>query len=188
MDLNTVVFLGKPGSGKGTQAGLLSQKTCWPVTVSGNLFRALAQESSFAGRKTKIENDQGLLGPDWFAMYFFQDSILSVPEDQGVIFDGFGRKLPEAKNVIDVLTWLERPFRAVHIKVSDEEIRNRLAKRSASSGRLDDTQIEKRLEEYRTYTDPSIELFRQAGVLVEVNGEGAVEDIHADIVTQLGIQ
>lgn len=185
MNLNTIVFLGKPGSGKGTQAKLLSEKTGWPVTVSGNLFRALAQEDSFAGRKTKHENDQGLLGPDWFAMYFFQRSILAVPENEGVIFDGFGRKVPEAKNVIDVLTWLERPFRAVHIKVSDEEIRNRLLKRGTSSGRLDDMHVEKRLEEYRTYTDPSIELFRAAGVLVEVDGEGTVEEIHERIVSGL---
>ncbi len=188
MEVNTILLIGKPGSGKGTQAKLLSEKTHWPVLVSGDMFRALAKEDSFEGKKTKAENDAGLLAPDWWATYFFQKSILNHPHEQGVIFDGFGRKVPEAKVVIDVLTWLERPFSAVHIKVSDEEIRTRLALRGTTSGRADDAAIEKRLEEYRTFTDPSIEVFRAAGKLVEVEGEGSVEDIHARITDALGIK
>ncbi len=188
MDLNTVLFIGKPGSGKGTQAKLLSEKTGWQTMVSGDMFRALAKEDSFIGKKTKAENDAGLLAPDWWAMYFFQKSILNHPHEAGVIFDGFGRKVPEAKVVIDVLNWLERPFSAVHIKVSDNEIRDRLEKRSSVSGRPDDGVIEKRLEEYRTFTDPAIEVFRSAGKLAEVDGEGSVEDIHARIISALGIK
>ncbi len=186
MELNTVLFIGKPGSGKGTQAKLLSEKTGWPIMVSGDMFRALAKEDSFIGRKTKAENDAGLLAPDWWATYFFQKSVLNHPHEEGVIFDGFGRKVPEAKVVAEVLTWLERPFMAVHIKVSDDEIRNRLALRGKESGRADDSAIEKRLEEYRTFTDPSIEVFRAAGKLVEVDGEGSVEQIHARITSAIG--
>ncbi len=185
MELNTVLLIGKPGSGKGTQAKFLSEKMGWPVLVSGDMFRALAKEDSFAGKKTKAENDAGLLAPDWWAMYFFQKAILGHPHESGVIFDGFGRKVPEAKVVIDVLTWLERPFTAVHIKVSDEEIRDRLSKRAAVSGRADDSAIEKRLEEYRTFTDPSIEVFREAGKLAEIDGEGSVEEIHERIMSAL---
>lgn len=187
MELNTILLIGKPGSGKGTQAKLLSEKTGWPIIASGDLFRSLAKEDSFAGRKTKEENDQGLLGPEWWATYFFQRSILNVPESEGVIFDGFGRKVPEAKIVIDVLNWLERPFRAVHIKVSDEEIIERLSKRGSSSGRADDSAIEKRLDEYRAFTEHSIEVFRAAGKLIEVNGEGEVEKIQQDIRSAVGL-
>lgn len=187
MELNTVLLIGKPGSGKGTQATLLAEHTKWPVIMSGDMFRALAKEDSFAGRKTKAENDAGLLAPDWWATYFFQKSILNHPHDAGVIFDGFGRKAPEAKVVIDVLTWLERPFKAVHIKVSDAEIVSRLEKRSSVSGRADDGAIMKRLEEYRTFTEPAIQVFEDAGMLVEVEGEGSVEDIQKRILEGLGV-
>jgi adenylate kinase len=187
MDLNTVLFLGKPGSGKGTQANLLQIKTDWPIFSSGDMFRALAKEDTVPGRKFRADMHDGLLAPDWFAAYFFEKTILAHPEEQGVIFDGFGRKPPEAKLVIEILKWLGRPFRAVHVKVSDEEIVNRLQKRAETSGRVDDKAIEKRLEEYRAFTEPSIEVFREAGVLVEVQGEGNVEEIQAEIRKQLGI-
>jgi len=187
MEINTLLFIGKPGSGKGTQTTLLSEKTGWPARSSGDMFRAFAKEETPAGRKYKNEMEQGFLAPDWFAAYLFQKSIFALAPEDGIIFDGFGRKVPEAKIVIDVLTWLERPFRAVHIKVSDEEIHTRLSKRAAVSGRADDSAIDKRLDEYRLHTDPAIEVFRNAGVLIEVNGEGSVEDIQADIRSKLGI-
>lgn len=187
MELNTVLFIGKPGSGKGTQTKLLSEKTLWPTFSSGDMFRGFAKEDSPAGRKYKEEMESGMLAPDWFAAYLFQKTVFSLDPANGVIFDGFARKLHEAKTVMEVLTWMERPFTALHVKVSDEEIRDRLTKRGADSGRADDNAIEKRLEEYRAYTEPTIDMFREAGKLIEVNGEGAVEDIQTDIRAKLGI-
>ncbi len=188
MELNTVLLIGKPGSGKGTQAKLLVEKTGWPTIASGDLFRALIKGEDHIAELMREEHEKGLLAPDWFATFLFQKSILPVLPEDGIIFDGFGRKVPEAKIVIDVLKWLNRPFRAVHIKVSDAEIVDRLQKRSAVSGRADDSAIEKRLEEYRTFTEPSIEVFRDAGYLVEVNGEGSVEDINKAILDGLNIK
>jgi adenylate kinase len=176
MEFNTVLFIGKPGSGKGTQASLLKEKTGWDIYASGDMFRAINKEDSFIGRM-KAEHEQGILAPQWFATYLFQKTIFSVPHETGVIFDGFGRKVPEAKLVIEILNWLERPFRAVHIKVSDEKIIERLTKRRGEADRADDHSIEKRLEEYREYTEPSIEVFREAGMLVEVAGDTGVDEV-----------
>ncbi len=187
MNVNTLLFIGKPGSGKGTQTALLSEKTGWPTIASGDLFRALVKGDDHVADRMREEHEKGLLAPDWFATYLFQKSVLPLAPESGVIFDGFGRKAPEAETVIEVLKWLERPFQAVHIKVSDEEIVDRLTKRAAVSGRADDNAIAKRLEEYRTYTEPSIEVFRAAGKLVEVNGEGSVEAIQEEIRAVLGL-
>lgn len=187
MDVHTILFIGKPGSGKGTQTALLSEKMGWPTIASGDLFRALIAGTDHVAERMRDEHERGLLAPDWFATYLFQKSVLPIPPEQGIIFDGFGRKVPEAETVITVLRWLGRNTRAVHIKVSDEEIVQRIAKRGAASGRADDSAIEKRLEEYRTYTEPSIEVFRAAGMLIEVEGEGEVEDIQGYIRSELGI-
>lgn len=187
MEFNTVLFIGKPGSGKGTQTALLSAHTGWPTFSSGDMFRGFAKEESPAGRKYKAEMESGMLAPDWFAAYLFQKTVFGLDPENGVIFDGFARKVHEAKTVMEVLSWMERSFTALHVKVSDDEIRDRLQKRGATSGRADDSAIEKRLEEYRTYTEPTIEMFREAGKLIEVNGEGEVDAIQADIRAKLGI-
>lgn len=181
METRTVFFIGKPGCGKGDQTHLLSKKTGWPVFASGDLFRAIAQEDTPVGKKVKEENYAGILQPYWFAMYLFLKTLFSIPEGASAIFDGFSRKLPEAELVIDAMKWLDRSFSVLHLKVSDEEIRKRLALRKEKEGRADDDFVEKRLEEYREYTEPCIELFRRAGVLIEIDGEGPRETIAAEV-------
>ncbi len=187
MDTRTIFFIGKPGCGKGTQAKLLAEKTGWPIFSSGKLFREIAQENSPVGRKVKTENDAGDLQPHWFAMYLYLKSLFSVPDDRGLIFDGFNRKIPEAELVISSLQWLGRPFRIVNIVVSDEEARRRLVLRKEIEKRTDDSAVDERLKEYREFTDPAIELFRKEGILIEVNGEQAPEEIAAEINKALSL-
>lgn len=185
MDTRTLLFIGKPGSGKGTQTKLLSEMTGWPVFSSGDAFRAIAKDGTPVGNKVKHDVDNGILMPDWFASFLFQKTAFSIPAESGVIFDGFARKVPEARIVADTLAWLERPFKVVHIKVSDDNIRDRLVKRRGTENRADDHNIDTRLEEYRTFTEPTIEAFREKGLLIEVDGNGTIEDIHKDILAQL---
>lgn len=186
-DTRTIFFVGKPGCGKGTQTKLLAEKTGWPVFASGKLFRAIAAEDTPVGRKVKLENDAGILQPHWFAMYLYLKSLFSIPDDRGVIFDGFNRKVPEAELIIDSLTWLKRPFVIVHIKVSDEEVHRRLDTRKQTSGRADDHVVEERLKEYYTFTEPAIDIFRNAGVLIEIDGEQGSDKIAADVRAALGL-
>ncbi|MBI4088508.1 nucleoside monophosphate kinase [Candidatus Kaiserbacteria bacterium] len=188
MDTRTVFFIGKPGCGKGDQAKLLSATTGWPVFSSGGLFRAIAKEDSPVGRKVKEENYAGILQPHWFAMYLFLKTLFSIPEGSGAIFDGFSRKIPEAELVIDAMRWLNRPFVVLYLRVSDDEIKHRIALRKEAEGRADDTFVDKRLEEYRTHTEPCIQKFRETGNLIEVDGERSREAIAEDIRAKLGIK
>jgi adenylate kinase len=187
METRTIFFVGKPGCGKGTQAKLLAGKTGWPILASGDQFRAIAKEDSAVGRKVKEEMERGLLAPHWFAMYLYQRAIFSVDEGQSVIFDGFNRKVPEAELIVSSLEWLGRPFQVVHVKVSDEEVKRRLAGRGKVSDRADDHFVEERLKEYHAFTEDAIEIFRKAGVLIEVDGEQAPEAIAADIAAALNL-
>jgi adenylate kinase len=186
MELNTVLFIGKPGSGKGTQSKLLAQHTGWQVISTGDLFRGMAKEDSVVGRKTKDVIDNGFLMPPWFAIYLFQRAIFEASAEQGLIFEGSGRKPSEAELIVETLEWLGRPFKAVHIKVSDEDIVTRLTGRRGEEARADDNEITKRLEEYRTYTDPAIDVFRKSGHLIEVDGTPSPEEIAAEVRTQIG--
>lgn len=187
MEPRAIFFIGKPGCGKGDQTKLLAEKTGWKLVSSGDLFRATAAESTPLGNKVKAEMDAGLLMPYWFASYLFLRSVFPLAADEDVIFDGFSRKVPEAELAFEALAWLNRPFIALHLKVSDEEIIRRLALRKGTEHRADDAAVEKRFTEFRTYTEPVIEMFRARGVLIEVNGEGDRAAIAADIRAKLGI-
>lgn len=187
MNTRTIFFIGKPGCGKGTQAKLLSEKTGWQVISSGSQFRAIAAEETPVGKKVGAEIDVGILSPHWFAMYLYLKALFSVRDDESVIFDGFNRKVQEAELVVDSLTWLDRPFTILNIRISDEEVQKRLAKRKEIEGRADDSAVGQRLKEYREYTEPAIELFRKDGVLVEINGEQTPEEIAGDIRKKLGL-
>ena len=183
----TIFFVGKPGCGKGTQAKLLAEHTGWPVFASGKLFREIAAEDTPVGKKVKVENDAGILQPHWFAMYLYLKSLFSIPDDRGAIFDGFNRKVPEAELIISSLTWLDRPFSIVYINISDEEAHRRLESRKHISGRADDHVVEERLKEYKLHTEPAIQTFRDAGVLVEINGAQSQEATAHDIITTLSL-
>ncbi len=187
MEPRTILFIGKPGCGKGTQAKLLAEKLGQPIMASGEGFRALAKEDTSVGHKVKETIESGLLMPDWFAMYLFQKSVFSLPENSGVIFDGFGRKLPEAELVANVLAWLGRKLEVVYINVSDEHILSRIEKRKGIEGRADDAHASKRLDEFRLFTAPCVEYFRAQGFVIEIDGEPDVETIHKDILKSLNI-
>ncbi|MDP2665359.1 MAG: nucleoside monophosphate kinase [bacterium] len=187
MDTRTIFFVGKPGSGKGTQAKLLSEATGWKVITPGEQFRAMSVEETPVGRKVRVGNDSGLLQPHWLAMYLYLKSLFSISEGEGAIFDGAGRKVPEAELIVDSLKWLGRSFTVLNLNVSDKEVRHRLALRKEIESRADDNAVTERLKEYYEHTNPAIEVFHKAGMCIEINGEQTREAIAADINTALGI-
>lgn len=187
-DPRTIFFLGKPGCGKGTQAKLLSERTGWTAMSSGSQFRAIATEDTQLGRKVKDEITAGLLMPDWFAMYLYLKALFALGEQESVIFDGFGRKEPEAKLDIDSHVWLGRPMTVINLSISDETMRARIQNRSKTEVRADDAAVEKRMAEYRTYTDPALQIFRDEGLLIDIDGEQTPEKIAEDVRKALNIQ
>jgi adenylate kinase len=180
--------MGKPGSGKGTQAELLAKRLGYSVASPGAEFRRLATEDSVVGRKVAETLDAGLLQPYWLATYLFHKTLFALPADEGIVLEGFARKVPEAQIVLDTCQWLGRPLKAFYLSVTDEEIQKRIESRSGVAARSDDNSVEKRLEEFRIHTDPSIELLRKAGVLTDIDGTPGIEAIHASILAHLNLQ
>lgn len=188
METRTILFIGKPGCGKGDQAKLLSEKTGWKILSSGDSFRSIATEDTPVGRKIKLEMNSGLLAPDWFAIYLFLKNLFSLSENESIIFDGFGRRAPEAEFVIESLSWINRPLSVLHLNVSDEEIKNRIALRKEIQGRADDKVVDERLKEYYEYTEPALGKFRTADMVIEINGEQTREEIAVDVQKALNIK
>lgn len=186
-NIHTIFFIGKPGCGKGTQAKMLAKETGWQIISSGDQFRAIASEDTPVGHKVRSEMNAGELVPHWFATYIYLKSLFATGADANLIFDGFGRRLPESELIVDALEWLGRPFTVVNLVISDEEVLRRLARRKEIEGRADDNVVEERLKEFHHHTDPAIAMFRDKGVLIDIDGEQSIEAISADLHKALGI-
>lgn len=187
MKPHIVFFIGKPGSGKGTQAELLSKVTGWPIFGTSAGLREIVATGSAAGHKLRETMDAGILTPYWVASHVYLKKLFSIPDDGSIIFDGTSRTLPEAEIVYDSLIWLGRPYTLFHLHASDEEVKKRIDLRKQTSDRKDDHAFDTRLQEYYENTDKGIAYLRDKGALTEVHGEGAPEEIAAEVRKALGI-
>ncbi len=179
--------MGRPGSGKGTQAKLLAKNLGAEIYSSGNRLREMAKGPDFVNQKVKGSMDSGELLPAWFSSHLFIEVLLGLSPKDAVVFEGACRMLPEAHSFDEVSAWLDRQYRAVFLSISDEEVEKRLAARRGVEGRKDDASdtVERRLHEYAEKTAPAVEFFKSRGVLIEVNGEQPVDAVHQDIVNAL---
>ena len=188
-DINTFLMVGRPGSGKGTQAKLLAEKMGAKLFSTGNHFRAWAAGESYVGRRLKGAMEAGELLPNWLASYTFEKIIFELEPEDKIVFEGAWRTGPEAVLFDEIAKWLPRPYTAVYLNISEEEAWRRLVQRSKDSGRADDNEevIRKRFEEYKKKNEAVIEHFRSVGTLVEIFGERPIDEVHLDILKSLNI-
>lgn len=183
MEKPIVFFIGKPGSGKGTQAEMLAKVTGWPVFGTSGGLREIVATGTSAGHKLKEQMDSGTLTPYWIPSYVYLKTLFGVSDDSSVIFDGTSRTLPEAKIVADSLKWIDRPFRIFHLTVPDEEVHGRIALRREKGTRPDDhpEAVAIRLKAYYEDTDGAINYLRDAGMLTDINGHRTPEAIAEEV-------
>jgi len=183
MEKPIIFFIGKPGSGKGTQAEMLAKSTGWPVFGTSGGLRELVAAGTSAGHKIKQEMDSGGLTPYWIASYVYLKTLFSLADDSNIIFDGTSRTLAETKIVADSLKWLGRPFRIFYLTVPDDEVHTRIALRKEKGGRTDDhpEAVTRRLEAYYADTDSSIDYLRAEGLVTEIDGHRPPEVIAEEV-------
>jgi adenylate kinase len=189
-DIKTFLMMGRPGAGKGTQAKLLAKKIGADIYSSGNRLREMAKGQGFAAGKVKETMARGDLLPAWFSSFLFIQELLSHEPQDAVVFEGACRMEEEACDFDKVAAWLERPYCAIFLNISDAEVEKRLALRKQAEDRADDASdsVVERLREYEQKTARAVEFFRSHNALLEINGEQSVEAVHADVLKALNIQ
>ena len=182
-------MVGRPGSGKGTQAALLAKKISAPMFSTGNEFRSLAAGGTYLGGRLKSAMERGELLPHWLASSTFGKGRFGLAPEDKIVFEGACRTGPEAELLHEISLWLPRPYKAVYLRISEEEAWKRRSLREKESGRADDgeTAIRLRFEEYKKKNETVIKYFSAVGTLVEINGEKTVEEVHADVIKALGL-
>lgn len=185
---SNVILIGRSGSGKGTQAELLMKKfRHFYCLATGDLFRDLAKVNSDAGKRIqKILAEGGLPMDDLATTMWMHNLAYNLKEEQGLLADGFPRRLAEVEALDAFLEFLERIDTSyfILIDISREEASRRLKAR----GRNDDTDeaITGRMNYYEERVAEVAEYYKDRGRLTVINGEQSVENVHKDIMRALG--
>jgi len=125
-----VILLGPPGVGKGTQGVLLAEGKGWKHMATGDILRANRREGTSLGQEAQKYMDAGELVPDELIVAMVKDTLAALPQDQGVVFDGFPRTVPQAGALDLALEQLSRNVdRVVVLEAEDAVLVKRIAGR-----------------------------------------------------------
>jgi adenylate kinase len=179
-----VVFLGPPGSGKGTQAKLLAERLKVPAISTGDILRAAVRDRTPLGVQAQAVMEKGELVSDDLIVALIRERTAALDARDGFILDGFPRTLEQGKALETMLSEMGEGLSAVvNFGVPEPVLAERMLGRAGAEGRADDRPetIRERLRVYREKTEPLAGFYRDRGMLANVDGVGAVEQVAARI-------
>ena len=196
-----IILLGAPGAGKGTQAEIICEKLAIPTISTGNILRAAMKEGTEMGLKAKSFIEAGALVPDEVIIGIVKERLAADDCKNGFILDGVPRTIAQAKAIDEMGIRIDM---ALDIEVRDETIIERVSGRrvcgcgasyhikykpsnvegvcdkcgAALTIRKDDEPqtVLDRLTTYHELTEPLKDFYREKGILVEIGGEGSVDE------------
>jgi adenylate kinase len=183
-----IILMGPPGAGKGTQAKVIAQRLSVPAVSTGDIFRANVSDETELGIEAKRYMDAGDYVPDEVTNAMVRDRIAEDDAAQGFLLDGYPRTVAQVAELDAMLADAGHSLDAVVVLTVDkEEVVQRLLKRAQDEGRSDDTEdvMRHRQDVYTEQTAPLIEVYDERGLLVEVDGMGAVADVTARVFDAL---
>jgi len=214
MPKTIIIFFGPPGSGKGTQAEMLSKKTDWKKISTGDLFRAEISAGTKLGKLADKYLQAGKLVPDKITLTLVEQGLKQ--KASGFIFDGFPRNQRQLNDLLSVFKKVLKKndqIYALEVAVSDKEVKQRLGKRRVSSCgavyhlvynppindgvcdicgsklfiRNDDKPkvIALRLNIYHHDSEPILDYWKKQSKLIKIDGEQAIKKIHEEIMNKL---
>lgn len=200
-----ILLFGMQGSGKGTQARILTEHHNFAHFETGAELRKLAQENSALGGKVKSIIEAGHLVPNEVVMEIVENFIGKIPASKPIVFDGIPRKLEQAESLEKNLSKHNRDWIGVFVEISEEEALKRLGARRICPScksiypasyiekncrncnipletRSDDTKeaIKTRIQAYKNETLPVIEKYTRANKIISLNGAQSIEAVNQE--------
>ncbi len=175
-----MLIVGPPGAGKGTQASRITTAYGIPDISTGDIFRANIKNETELGKQVKAIVDAGDYVPDSLTNQLVTDRLAQDDAAGGFLLDGYPRTLAQVDYLDQLLAGKGQRLEAVIRLVADQdEIVARLTRRAQEQGRADDSEeaIRHRQEVYVRETAPLVDVYRERGLLVEVDGLGEIDEV-----------
>ncbi len=202
-----IILLGAPGSGKGTQAKLLSSRYKIPQVATGDLLRETLDSGSKLGQRAKEAMDTGRLVSDDIVLEIIRERLARPDAQDGFILDGFPRNISQAKSLEKMLAKIEQPLdTALLLEADPDALIQRLAGRLTcpTCGRVyniytkpprieghcdrdgteltprsddNETTIANRLRVFESHTRPVAEFYESREKLIKIDAEGEINEV-----------
>lgn len=178
-----IVFLGAPGSGKGTQSSKITNQYDLISVVAGDILREEKKSGSDIGKEIASIIDKGNLVPDKMIdeiieKYLWKCAISNIPT--GYVFDGYPRTIGQGKNLDRIMSKYDTEIDVVFFLDVDQEILvKRLLERGKTSGREDDKDedtIRQRMKNYFELTEPLKSFYKDKIIIID--GSESVDEIN----------
>ena len=215
--MKRVILLGPPGAGKGTQAARLAGSLGVNLASSGDLFRDHLARQTGLGLRARSYMSAGELVPEEVTIAMVMEWVNSPDQEAGFVLDGFPRSLGQAEALDREMDGRGGLCGVLYIKVSRDELVRRLGGRFICRGcqspyhevsspparpgvcdgcggelyQRDDDRPEavaNRLDVYQTHTVPLVEHYRGRGVLIEIDGEGTIDQVWRAMESAVALQ
>ena len=204
-----IVLLGAPGAGKGTQAVRLAERYKVPHISTGDIFRKNIKERTPIGVEAKSYIDKGQLVPDEVTIRIVKDRLQEKDCENGYLLDGFPRNVFQAKALddfseVDKVVNIDVPLHKLMRRITGRRVCGKCGESDHIdyldgktecgkcggnlTQRSDDNEetVKSRLDVYVGQTAPLTEYYKERGVLVDVDGDGTMDEVFETIVRKLG--
>ena len=178
--MTRLIIFGAPGAGKGTQATRIAQDLGIPAISTGDIFRFNIKNETALGRQVKEILASGAYVPDEVTSAIVRDRLLQPDAQAGFLLDGYPRTQAQVADLDDMLAAEGASLDAVlELTVDTDEVVQRLLKRAEIDGRADDTEdvIRHRMKVYDEETAPLAAVYRDRGLLHQVDGMGEMDEV-----------
>lgn len=175
-----LLIVGAPGSGKGTQAQRLCTELGIPAISTGEMLRQAMASGSELGRKVSSIVESGNLVDDATMEEVLRQRLAADDAAKGFLLDGYPRNTVQVEALDRILAERDQSLDLVlFLDVAEDE----LVRRALGRGRDDDSEeiLRRRIEVYRSETEPVVDVYRQRGLLTTIDGCRSINEVSEDL-------
>ena len=181
-----IVFIGPPGCGKGTQANILKESILPDLNILtvSSLLKEKSQDESILGKDIKNKMDNGDLIEDSIVISVLKEKVNTLSNEQ-ILIDGFPRSSIQADSLLEIFE--NKDLSIINFDVDDDQLLQRIKKRSMEESRADDSFFEKRLQIYKKSQLEILNSLKKNYSVIDIPANDEISSVTTKIIDKLGL-